>query len=96
MVDPSGISHVRTHTHTHTHTLTHSAAAVTGLFQGYWGCAIGKAKQAAKTEIEKLQVSDLIRSEVITDRWNRVLIVCLLSQMKDMSCRELVKEVAKM
>lgn len=24
--------------------------------QGYWGCAIGKAKQAAKTEIEKLQV----------------------------------------
>lgn len=25
--------------------------------QGYWGCAIGKAKQAAKTEIEKLQVS---------------------------------------
>uniref|UniRef100_A0A674N1N8 Proteasome subunit alpha type n=1 Tax=Takifugu rubripes TaxID=31033 RepID=A0A674N1N8_TAKRU len=38
--------------------------------QGYWGCAIGKAKQAAKTEIEKLQ-------------------------MKDMTCRELVKEVAK-
>ena len=27
------------------------------VFQGYWGCAIGKAKQAAKTEIEKLQVS---------------------------------------
>lgn len=26
------------------------------LFQGYWGCAIGKARQAAKTEIEKLQV----------------------------------------
>lgn len=25
--------------------------------QGYWGCAIGKAKQAAKTEIEKLQVT---------------------------------------
>lgn len=24
--------------------------------QGYWGCAIGKARQAAKTEIEKLQV----------------------------------------
>ncbi|RXN19249.1 proteasome subunit alpha type-3 [Labeo rohita] len=38
--------------------------------KGYWGCAIGKAKQAAKTEIEKLQ-------------------------MKDMTCRELVKEVAK-
>lgn len=26
------------------------------VFQGYWGCAIGKARQAAKTEIEKLQV----------------------------------------
>ena len=24
--------------------------------QGYHGCAIGKAKQAAKTEIEKLKV----------------------------------------
>uniref|UniRef100_A0A8C4H5N9 Proteasome subunit alpha type n=1 Tax=Dicentrarchus labrax TaxID=13489 RepID=A0A8C4H5N9_DICLA len=28
-----------------------------GISYGYWGCAIGKAKQAAKTEIEKLQVS---------------------------------------
>ncbi|KAG2457761.1 ARI4A protein, partial [Polypterus senegalus] len=41
-----------------------------GVSYGYWGCAIGKAKQAAKTEIEKLQ-------------------------MKDMTCRELVREVAK-
>lgn len=29
---------------------------VSFFFQGYWGCAIGKARQAAKTEIEKLQV----------------------------------------
>ena len=28
-------------------------------FQGYYGCAVGKAKQAAKTEIEKLKVSYL-------------------------------------
>ncbi|KAG8536664.1 hypothetical protein GDO81_025917 [Engystomops pustulosus] len=28
-----------------------------GVSYGYWGCSIGKAKQAAKTEIEKLQVS---------------------------------------
>ena len=27
------------------------------VFQGYYGCATGKAKQAAKTEIEKLKVS---------------------------------------
>lgn len=41
-----------------------------GVSWGYFGCAIGKAKQAAKTEIEKLK-------------------------LKDMSCRDLVKEAAK-
>lgn len=41
-----------------------------GMCHGYWGCAIGKAKQNAKTEIEKLK-------------------------LKDVTCRELVKEAAK-
>ena len=41
-----------------------------GLSYGYWGCSMGKAKQAAKTEIEKLKLSEL-------------------------SCRQLVKEAAK-
>lgn len=41
-----------------------------GLAYGYYGCSIGKAKQAAKTEIEKLKV-------------------------KDLPCRQLVKEAAK-
>ena len=41
-----------------------------GLSYGYLGCSMGKAKQAAKTEIEKLKLADL-------------------------SCRELVKEAAK-
>lgn len=41
-----------------------------GVTYGYYGCAVGKAKQAAKTEIEKIK-------------------------MKDMTMRELVKEVAK-
>ena len=27
------------------------------IFQGYYGCASGKARQNAKTEIEKLKVS---------------------------------------
>lgn len=40
-------------------------------FQGYFGCAVGKAKQAAKTEIEKLKLAD-------------------------MTCKELVKEAARM
>ncbi|GAB6021431.1 Proteasome subunit alpha type-3 [Chamberlinius hualienensis] len=41
-----------------------------GVSWGYHGCAIGKAKQAAQTEIEKLK-------------------------LKDLTCRELVKEAAK-
>jgi len=41
-----------------------------GTSYGYFGCAIGKAKQTAKTEMEKLKLSD-------------------------MTCRELVKEAAK-
>nr|XP_058148572.1 proteasome subunit alpha type-3-like [Dasypus novemcinctus] len=41
-----------------------------GVSYGYWGCALGKVRQAAKTEIEKLQ-------------------------MKEMTCRDVVKEVAK-
>ncbi|XP_064622372.1 proteasome subunit alpha type-3-like [Lineus longissimus] len=41
-----------------------------GVSHGYWGCAVGKAKQNAKTEIEKVK-------------------------MKDMTCQQLVKEVAK-
>jgi 20S proteasome subunit alpha 7 len=41
------------------------------LLQGYFACALGKAKQAAKTEMEKIK-------------------------LKDMTCRELIKEAAKM
>ncbi|PSN34500.1 Proteasome subunit alpha type-3 [Blattella germanica] len=41
-----------------------------GVTYGYYGCAVGKAKQAAKTEIEKLKLAD-------------------------MTCRELVKEAAR-
>ncbi|XP_063217859.1 proteasome subunit alpha type-3 [Bacillus rossius redtenbacheri] len=41
-----------------------------GVSYGYYGCAVGKAKQAAKTEIEKLKLQDL-------------------------SCRDLVKEAAR-
>ena len=40
------------------------------MFYGYWGCAAGKAKQSAKTEIEKVKA-------------------------KDMTCKELIKEAAK-
>ncbi|KAL1131924.1 hypothetical protein AAG570_011535 [Ranatra chinensis] len=41
-----------------------------GVSYGYFGCAVGKAKQSAKTEIEKLK-------------------------LKDLTCKELVKEAAR-
>ncbi|KAB0374568.1 hypothetical protein FD755_013060 [Muntiacus reevesi] len=52
-----------------------------GVSYGYWGCAIGKARQAAKTEIEKLQ---LLLSNIFP-----------ISMSWEMTCRDVVKEVAK-
>uniref|UniRef100_A0A8C6VRH4 Proteasome subunit alpha type n=2 Tax=Sauria TaxID=32561 RepID=A0A8C6VRH4_NAJNA len=62
-----------------------------GVSYGYWGCAIGKARQAAKTEIEKLQVVDMCLSQT------QLLMIELLPplEMKEMTCRDAVKEVAK-
>lgn len=34
---------------------------------GYFGCSIGKAKQAAKTEIEKLKLSDMTCSQLVKE-----------------------------
>lgn len=38
-----------------------------GSSYGYYGCATGKAKQAAKTEIEKLKLADMDIEELITN-----------------------------
>lgn len=38
-----------------------------GVSFGYYGCAIGKAKQAAKTEIEKLRLSELSAKELLNE-----------------------------
>lgn len=38
-----------------------------GVTWGYHGCAIGKAKQAAKTAIEKLKVSELTTEEAVKE-----------------------------
>lgn len=37
------------------------------VLQGYYGCATGKAKQAAKTEIEKLKLQDMDIEQLITE-----------------------------
>lgn len=60
----------------------HGDVTVTALcvcVQGYWGCAIGKAKQAAKTEIEKLQVRWVINQDywILIDCWNLLMQLCV-------------------
>ncbi|XP_063695728.1 proteasome subunit alpha type-3 [Culicoides brevitarsis] len=38
-----------------------------GLALGYFGCAVGKAKQSAKTEIEKLKLSELTARQLASE-----------------------------
>lgn len=38
-----------------------------GVSHGYFGCAVGKAKQAAKTEIEKLKLADMTSKELVKE-----------------------------
>ncbi|PVD26037.1 hypothetical protein C0Q70_13705 [Pomacea canaliculata] len=38
-----------------------------GVSWGYYGCAIGKAKQTAKTEIEKLKMKDMTMEEIVKE-----------------------------
>nr|KAG5700881.1 hypothetical protein BaRGS_012288 [Batillaria attramentaria] len=38
-----------------------------GVSWGYYGCAIGKAKQSAKTEIEKLKMKDMTMQDLVKE-----------------------------
>jgi len=38
-----------------------------GTGYGYWGCAAGKAKSAAKTELEKLKMADLTCAQLVKE-----------------------------
>ncbi|KAJ3149499.1 hypothetical protein HDU86_006903 [Geranomyces michiganensis] len=38
-----------------------------GIYYGFYGCAIGKGRQVAKTEIEKLKLSEMTCREVVKD-----------------------------
>ena len=38
-----------------------------GVHYGYWGCSAGKARQAAKTEIEKLKTKDMTCKELLKE-----------------------------
>ncbi|KAF9794602.1 hypothetical protein SFRURICE_018665 [Spodoptera frugiperda] len=50
----------------HAYTL-YSAVRPYGCSVSYFGCAVGKAKQAAKTEIEKLKLADLTVKELVKE-----------------------------
>lgn len=46
-----------------------------GVSYGYYGCAIGKAKQSAKTEIEKLQLANMDYKEIVKESARIVYLV---------------------
>lgn len=46
-----------------------------GVSFSYYGCAIGKARQAAKTEIEKLKLADLTVKELVKEATRIIYIV---------------------
>uniref|UniRef100_T1JNT1 Proteasome subunit alpha type n=1 Tax=Strigamia maritima TaxID=126957 RepID=T1JNT1_STRMM len=46
-----------------------------GVAMGFYGCAIGKAKQAAKTEIEKLKLNEMSSKELVKEAAKIIYIV---------------------
>ena len=60
VVEPSGVFYVR-------RVLLPSHAVSLTLYQGYHGAAVGKGRQLAKTELEKLKLQELTAREAVTD-----------------------------
>jgi len=46
-----------------------------GISYGYFGCAVGKAKQAAKTEIEKLNLKDMTCEQLLKEAARIIYVV---------------------
>ena len=65
MIEPSGSSYVSSNSNG-VDVLNVNEMKIIYFIQGYSGCATGKAKQAAKTEIEKLKLADMDIEELIT------------------------------
>ena len=38
-----------------------------GISYGYWGCAAGKAKSNAKTELEKIKIQEMTCAELVKE-----------------------------
>jgi len=54
-----------------------------GISYGYFGCAIGKAKETAKTEIEKLKTNDLTAEQLVKEAGKIIYLVH--DELKDKS-----------
>ena len=54
-----------------------------GVHYGYWGCSAGKARQAAKTEIEKLKTKDMTCKELLKEAAKIIYQVCAVSNHVD-------------
>ncbi|CAG0912564.1 unnamed protein product [Notodromas monacha] len=46
-----------------------------GVYHGYTGCAMGKAKQSAKTELEKLKIGDMFCKELVKEAAKIIYVV---------------------
>lgn len=46
------------------------------IIQGYRGCAIGKGRQLAKTEIEKLKLDEMTAQEALVEAARMSVIPC--------------------
>lgn len=78
VVEPSGVFYVRLIYHsTPNPCLTCVASYVT---QGYHGAAVGKGRQLAKTELEKLKLSELTTREAVLEA-ARMYVLCLATML---------------
>ena len=64
IIEPSGVAYVRTHSSTR---CGHLLMLLLHRSQGYHGAAIGKGRQLAKTEIEKLKLSEMSTREAVIE-----------------------------
>jgi len=67
LVEPSGVYWVRFSCFSYHHMYLSSLLTTSAMFQGYRGCAIGKGRQLAKTEIEKLKLEEMTAKEAIDE-----------------------------
>ena len=56
---------------------------------GYWGCAAGKAKSNAKTELEKLKMMDMNCAELVKEAAKIIYMVSGKYLLDDVSTKDI-------